>query len=153
MNYEFILGSRIGSKLITGAEDSEVCWMLIFLGYEVWYIDEMRFHHHITENRLTSHYLKKLVLGMTESGLISSIHNRIWNGVISQKVKWFWLKELIYSIKEYFKIGFSILPVNKKIDLKRVLNNIVILLKERSQYDEKVNRIIDYKEKCKLIDN
>ena len=148
LDYEFILGSRIGSKLITGAEDSEVCWMLIFLGYEVWYIDEMQFHHHITENRLTENYLKKLILGMTESGLTSSIHNRIWNGVISQKVKWFWIKELVYSIREYIKIGFSSLSTNKKLDLKRVKNNILILLKERSKYDEKVNRILDYKEKC-----
>jgi len=153
LDYEFILGSRIGSKLITGAEDSEVCWMLIFLGYEVWFIDEMRFNHHITENRLTEKYLERLILGMTESGLTSSIHNRVWNGVISQKVDLFWFKELIYSLNEYVKICFSSVSVNKSLDLKRIKNNCKLLLKEKSKYDEKVNRILDYKEKCKIISN
>lgn len=147
--YEFILASRVGDKLITGAEDSELCWMLIYQGYEIWYIDEMKFYHHITENRLTEKYREKLLWGMTENGLNSTIHQRIWSGSIRKKVKLFWLKEAVYSLFYLFSILFSTaIKTNKWSDSKRIINNIKILLTDRGKYDEKINALLNYKLKC-----
>ena len=148
VGYEFILGSRLGDKLITGGEDSELCWMIIFQGYHVWYIDEMKFYHHITPNRLNESYLSKLLEGMTENGLTGTIHSRIWNGNIQKKVHFFWLKELLYSTIYLWKTIVSSHVYDTKLERARVKTNIAILLRERSRYDEKVNRILAFKSKC-----
>jgi glycosyltransferase involved in cell wall biosynthesis len=145
--YEFILGSRVGDKLITGGEDSELCWMMIFQGYQVWYIDEMKFYHHITPNRLNEDYLSKLLEGMTENGLNATIHLRIWTGQIVDNVRFFWMKELFYTLVYITKNSFK-RSVNNVNDLKRAKNNVKILFSERFKYDAKVNQILDFKRKC-----
>ena len=147
LGYTFILTGRQGKKLIAG-EDSELCWIIRFQNYEIWYIDEMKFYHHITSNRLTEEYREKLILGMTESGLNGTIHNRIWNGVIASKVRFFWLKELVYTFLYMVKIPFDNQIEDKKFDFKRTKNNMIVLLKERRKYDRKVNRILEFKLKC-----
>lgn len=148
--YKFILTGRQGKKLIAG-EDSELCWIIRYQNYDIWYISEMNFYHYITENRLTKEYCKRLILGMTENGLNSTIHNRIWNKIIHKKVSNFWLKELVYCMIYIVKIPFSKEIEDKQFDFRRVRNNIKVLLKERSLYDQKVNRILDYKEKCEMM--
>ncbi len=145
--YQFILGSRVGDKLITGGEDSELCWMIIFQGYQVWYIDEMKFHHHITPNRLTEKYLVKLLEGMTDNGLNSTIHSRVWNGMILDNVRFFWMKEFYHTLIYIVKNSFN-RSADNFIDLKRAKNNFKILLKERFKYDYKVNQIVNFKKKC-----
>lgn len=150
LGYTFILTGRQGKKLIAG-EDSELCWIIRFQNYEIWYIDEMKFYHHITSNRLTEEYRKKLILGMTESGLNGTIHNRIWNGIITKKVHFFWFKEFVYSLLYMLKIPFDSRITDKIFDFKRTKNNILVLLKERGNYDQKVNRILDFKQKCETL--
>jgi glycosyltransferase involved in cell wall biosynthesis len=147
LGYEFILGSRVGDKLITGGEDSELCWMIIFQGYQVWYIDEMKFYHHITPNRLNEKYVARLLEGMTDNGLNATIHLRIWNDKIIKNVRFFWLKELFYTLVYITKNSFK-RTVDNLNDLKRAKNNVKILLSDRFKYDAKVNQILNFKKKC-----
>ena len=150
LGYQFILLGRTGKKLTVG-EDSEFCWVIIYQNYEVWYIDEMRFHHHITENRLSEKYLKELLEGMTGNGLNGQIHYRIWSGNIRHKVRFFWWKELLYTLLYIIKIPFSKQIKNKWDDFKRSKNNIAVLHYEKSNYDKKINNILEYKIKCDKI--
>lgn len=148
LGYQFILGSREGAKLTTGGEDSELCWMLIFQGYEVWYLEGLKFYHHILANRLTDNYRVRLLEGMGSGGLNASIHLRVWYGSIVKKVKRFWMKEAVYTFLYMLKIPFDQNINLKNKEFKRCITNLKLLLVERSAYDKKINKILDFKLLC-----
>jgi len=148
LGFNFILASRTGKKLTTGAEDSELCWAIRFQNFEVWYIEELKFFHHIPPNRLTKDYKIKLIQGMQTNGPYGNLYIRVWKNEISEKVKLFWLKECFYTLFYIFMLPFNHRINNKKVDLKRGVHNITVFLRDRSKYDSKINKLIEYKEKC-----
>ena len=146
--FEFLLASRTSKSLSTGGEDSELCWALRFLGYEVWYIDQMKFHHHVPNDRLTEKYRNKLRKGMFSNGPIGGIYLRIAKGEITNSVRMFWVKELVYTMLYLIKLPLDTRIVNKRLEFYRVFNNIRHFIRLRSQYDEKINRLLEYKLRC-----
>jgi glycosyltransferase involved in cell wall biosynthesis len=146
--FTFILPSRTGKLLTTGGEDSELCWALRFLGYEVWYADELKFYHHVPADRLTEDYRKRLLEGIQANGPAAKIYLRIAKGEIKEKVRLFWFKELIYTLFSALFLPFNKLtPLNSK-ELKRIWININYYLMERVNYDKKINIVLDFWQKC-----
>lgn len=141
--FRFIMASRTGTSLSTGGEDSELCWALRFQGYAVWYVDELRFHHHVPADRLTEDYRKRLLNGMHANGPLGGIYLRIAKGEISKPVSYFWLKELAYTLLDIFHLPFGTMKENG-LELKRMMRNIRYFVAERGRYDDAVNQVLTY---------
>jgi glycosyltransferase involved in cell wall biosynthesis len=142
--FRFILASRTGRSLSTGGEDSELCWALRFQGYAIWYVDEMRFHHHIPADRLSEDYRERLLDGMQSNGPLGRIYLRVGNGEIAQPVRHFWIKELIYTLKDLLLLPISN-EEDKTRELKRMMNNIRYFMIERNRFDDAVNGVLRFK--------
>jgi len=141
LGFKFLLNSRTGSSLTTGGEDSELCWAIKLLGYEIWYVEELRFKHHIPSNRLTNEYRNKLLAGMIDNAPLAGAYLRIWKNNITQQVRFFWVKELLYAFKAYL--------LNRDNEYKKILKlNIRFYFQFRSKYDDSFNQIINYRNRC-----
>jgi glycosyltransferase involved in cell wall biosynthesis len=57
-----VLTDRIGDQLMSG-EDVELCLMARFLGYDIYYCEELSFVHCMTESRLTWDYFLRMSAG------------------------------------------------------------------------------------------
>jgi hypothetical protein len=57
--FKSILTDRKGKELSSGG-DSELCYIFILAGYQVWYNEQLRFKHFISKDKLTWHYLHRL---------------------------------------------------------------------------------------------
>ena len=145
LGFQFILGSRTGKKLTTGGEDSELCWALKLLGFEIWYVDEMQFQHHIPKDRLTMEYRTKLLEGMSSNGPLSWVYLRIWKNDSTQRVTNYWIKELAYSLRDLLR---SFLSKKDREYRKILVRNIKFYVKYRSEFDKKFNQVITYRNKC-----
>lgn len=64
--YEFMLTDRKGSALSSGG-DSEFCFLLKLLGYELWFVDKLVYKHYIPSGRLSWGYVKKMSRGYGKS--------------------------------------------------------------------------------------
>ncbi len=60
--YPSLLTGRNGEILSSG-DDSEFCFRLLLLNYDLYYEEKLLFTHYITENRLTLDYNEKLLKG------------------------------------------------------------------------------------------
>ncbi len=145
LGFKFILGSRTGTKLTTGGEDSELCWAIKLLGFEIWYIDEMKFLHHVPADRLTPLYRKRLIKGMNSNGPLAWIYLRVWKNNITKEVSNFWVKELLYSFKDFMNILFKLNSGDTK---KIIKSNILFYLSYRSEFDKKFNQVVKYRNTC-----
>jgi len=140
----FTLG-RTGKSLSSG-EDSEMCLAFQIAGFDIWYDDSLRFKHYIEPKRLTENYFKKLQKGMSSSGYVTQFYRRYLFGYKPHVTKYFWLKELIYTLFEIVKNfkTFSLFLQSRN----RILF-LLYLLHERKKYNENVNKLINF---CLRID-
>ena len=140
--FTFRLASRTGRSLATGGEDSELCWAFRFIGYDIWYAENLKFYHHIPASKLSKSYLKKLLRGFHANGPLGKSYLRIWRKEISEPVKFFWFKELVYSLLYLMKLPFNNSIEKKNNDLWRVLNDLRYLITHREKYDSQINKIL-----------
>jgi glycosyltransferase involved in cell wall biosynthesis len=141
--------SRNGDKL-GGGEDGEICWAIKFLGYEVWYAEDLVFYHRLNKIKFTIEYRDRLLPSLSSQKTIyANVHNRIYQGEITKKVRFFWIKEsayhLNYLLNEYLK------PNKNSVEIKRTIYCIKSLLKERGNYDRNINALLDFKKNCDLF--
>jgi glycosyltransferase involved in cell wall biosynthesis len=146
--FQFILASRTGKSLSTGGEDSELCWALRFLGYEVWYAEDLKFYHQIPSERLTENYRNRLLDGMQANGPLGNIYIRVNKGELQNPVHHFWIKECMYTLLYMLKLPFNKSIKDKKREWKRIRINLRYFLTERNEYDKKVNGLLHYKIAC-----
>jgi glycosyltransferase involved in cell wall biosynthesis len=144
--FDYLLPSRIGKQLVTGAEDGEVCWAIRFAGYEVWYSEELKFYHHLPAGRLTEEYRLRLISALHVGSVVGKLYPRIFFGELTKPIKLFWLKELVYTILHIVKLPFLGIK-NKMLDLKRSLFQAGYLMRERSKYDKKLEYLLALKTK------
>lgn len=142
--FRFFNMSRSGKKLYSG-EDSEMCLALRIAGYKIWYDTRLEFIHFIDSQRLTRKYFKKLVNGIMQSGFISKFYFEYIYGYTPKVSRYFWLKELLYTLKELL---ISLYNKNYRSPRNRFL--ILFLLKERAKYNDKVRKIISI---CETLDS
>ena len=141
--------SRNGDKL-GGGEDGEVCWAIKFLGYEIWYAEDLVFYHRLNKLKFTVEYRDRLLPSLSSQKTIyANVHNRIFQGEFKKQVRFFWIKEsayhLKYLIKEYLKRN------KNRVEIKRTIYCIKSLLQERGNYDRNINALLDFKKNCDLF--
>jgi glycosyltransferase involved in cell wall biosynthesis len=57
---------RKGNEILAG-DDSEICRLIILLGWRLWYDERLKFKHYIPKERLTLNYLENLYIGFNKS--------------------------------------------------------------------------------------
>ncbi len=72
-HFESILPDRKGKDLSSGG-DRELCVVIRFLGYEIYYDENLFLRHFIPSRRLEWQYLKKLIFSFEEGELIFSMY-------------------------------------------------------------------------------
>jgi glycosyltransferase involved in cell wall biosynthesis len=145
--FDFILKSRTGTKLTTGGEDSELCWAIIMQGYKVWYADDLVFDHQIDPKRLSLDYRTRLLEGMNDDIPMGRIYLRVWKNSITEHVRFFWFKELVYTVLLLLK-QLLLVKLNKE-QLNLYWGNIKFYLRARGQFDKAFNQVVDFYRNCK----
>lgn len=135
--FKFQSLGRMGKKLSAG-EDSELCLAIQISGKQIWYLADLTFQHYMEPFRLEKVYFEKLKEGMENSSFYGRFYRDYLFGyrpVVSQH---FWLKESIYTVLDMLKtIGKG------KFKLRRHIQLIKFLAKERGNYDKRVCEILD----------
>lgn len=142
--FKYLLPSRIGKQLVTGAEDGEVCWSLRFAGYEIWYAEELKFYHHLPASRLTEEYRTRLLSALYVGSVAGKLYPRVYRKELTKPIRCFWLKELIYTLIYVLKLPFVNVK-DKKLDFERSLFQAKYLLKQRDKYDESLVYLLKLK--------
>jgi glycosyltransferase involved in cell wall biosynthesis len=133
--FKVLLPSRIGKSVVTGAEDGELCWWLRFCGYEIWYAENLQFNHHLRPSRLTEEY-KNSLLTMFKVGFpVGKLYLRIFSGELRKPINSFWLKELLYTLKDTTKIPF-LKGADRIMEWKRSIAQMKYFMSARSNYDK-----------------
>ena len=136
---------RTGKKLSAG-EDTEMCLAFHIAGYKIWYDAGLEFFHFIDEKRLDLKVFEKIKMGIYRSRYIARFYLDYIQGYVPKVSKYFWLKEFIFSLKDLF---LSLFNVKRQFEIKRNFDFSKYLLKERSRYNENVNKIVTI---CKSLD-
>lgn len=126
-----------------GGEDGELCWAIRFQGYEIHYLSTLIFTHRIALSKFSDTYLKMIQERSNHSTLLGTIYYRVDKLNVSS-VKYFWFKELVFIILNYFK-NFRFHYFYLTSELKRNYLNCLLLFKMRSKYDDIVNLILKFK--------
>lgn len=79
IGFEHLLSCRKGDSLSSGG-DTEYCFALRLLGYEIWYDDRLYFKHFMTSGRLNLAYLSRLRKAMTYSNFVLWTYLDLLNG-------------------------------------------------------------------------
>lgn len=69
LGFNHLLSCRKGDSLSSGG-DTEYCYALRILGYEIWYDERLYFKHYMTTGRLNLNYLRRLRKAMSNSNAI-----------------------------------------------------------------------------------
>ncbi len=67
---------RKGNEILAG-DDSEICRLIILLGWRLWYDERLRFKHYIPKERLTLNYLENLYIGFNKSDQFLGKYDRV----------------------------------------------------------------------------
>lgn len=144
--FKFFNTSRSGKKLASG-EDTEMCMAFHIAGYKIWYDEDLKFFHVIDTNKLSLKYLEKLKMGISCSRYVTRFYLDYICGYVPEVTNLFWLKELVYSLKDLL---FSLFKRDNKLGMKRNYHFSMYLLKQRSLYNENVKNILSI---CRSLDN
>jgi glycosyltransferase involved in cell wall biosynthesis len=139
--FTFLLPSRTGTSVVTGAEDGEICWWLRFSGFEIWYAEELKFHHQISPSRLTDEYHKKLLTMFRVGYPVGKLYLRIFNGELKKPIRFFWLKEFVYTLLAFVQLPFQNIP-EKNLEYKRCIGQMTYFLKHGKRYNEAFRKLL-----------
>ena len=67
---------RKGNEILAG-DDSEICRLIILLGWRLWYDERLKFKHYIPKERLTLNYLENLYIGFNKSDHFLGKYDRV----------------------------------------------------------------------------
>ncbi len=102
-------------KNLTRGEDTEWCYLLKLIGYEIWYDESLSFIHHFNQERLTWNYYLNLKKGIASgAGLLYSYHFLLKNN--KGKTYNYFAKYFQETIK--FFLLYSKLALNYKFKSK-----------------------------------
>lgn len=150
--FKSLLSDRKGKTLNSGG-DSEICYASIIAGYRIWYEEKLQFQHFIPKERLTLSYAFNLFKSFGKSQTVLSIYQfAVYNTDINPH-PFFWLKEVIYLIKNHPNILYPKAPK----DLSRALqfhlkkSYLMELLRVNGKYDRDMNAVFQLKNKITTV--
>ena len=103
--FRSILSGRKGNQLISG-DDSELCYLAKYFGFEVWYYRKLRLQHFMTKGRLNWSYLKRLYQGKGKTLVYTLAYQYVetHKRAPAQNLRLpFWLDTFIYKTKQILK--------------------------------------------------
>ncbi len=108
--YKSILTGRTATKL-SSAEDTEITYAFVLLGYKLIYSEELKFFHFLPKERLTFTYLKKLIASFGNDGPVRNLYYaNITERYFHKKIT-IWIYHFLLSL--YRLIKYFILPPKK----------------------------------------
>jgi glycosyltransferase involved in cell wall biosynthesis len=75
-DFEFLTG-RVGLNVKMAGEDTELCILLRYLGYEIFASNNLRYFHDISRNRLNWAHAKSLFEGFARSQIYFDLYERV----------------------------------------------------------------------------
>ena len=131
--FKSILSGRKGTELISG-EDSELCYLAKYFGFEVWYHRELRLKHFMTRSRLNWDYMKRLYAGNGKTNVYIQAYKYMENNkeIPGQNLRLpLWLDTYIHKIKYVFISYPSVRRVMKQEGNANVLRFIAVKAEAR----------------------
>jgi glycosyltransferase involved in cell wall biosynthesis len=90
-----ILSDRQGKNLTAGG-DSELCFKVRLLGYQIAYSDQLKLKHYLPGERLNWDYLKKLNKGFAHSFVPLDLYLWALNNDQKPLPKFYWIRRFLY---------------------------------------------------------
>jgi len=106
------------SKQLTAGEDGELCYRVLFSGYQVYYSPALMFRHFLPSKRLEWAYAKKLHVGFAHSYLILDLYQKAFNGTGKEITARYWLKQAGYYSGIYIKYSLDYYFTKNKLQKK-----------------------------------
>lgn len=130
-------------SMTNGGEDSELCWAIRFQGYEIHYLEKLKFIHRISKEKLNEEHLNLLLERTNKITILGFVYLKV-QSLNVEKVRLFWIKELIYMIFFYLKnLKFEKDYFTKELNRNKF--NFIYLIKNRFLYDRLINSILQFK--------
>ncbi len=104
--FDPLLQGRIGKKL-SSAEDTELTYAFVLMGYKLFCSDELKFFHYLPKERLTFDYLKNLFIAFGNDGPVRNLYYAyISNRFFHKKIQnWnFHFALSLFRLAKYFII-------------------------------------------------
>ena len=101
---------------LTRGEDTEWCILIQLLGYELWYSHELKFHHLMSENRMTWSYFLNLKKGIASGTAKLSSYTLFYKSkspINISFILYYWYQCIYYNL-----IWFQFI-IRNKINKKR----------------------------------
>jgi glycosyltransferase involved in cell wall biosynthesis len=143
--FDFHGSNQSVDQFTNGGEDGELCWAIRFQGYEIHFLNSLKFTHRLSPVKFENSYLNLLIERTSKSTLIGTIYYRV-NQINIGQVNHYWIKELLYILVHYFQ-NVKIQKSYFTIELHRNLSNIKLLLRLRYKYDNLFNQLLSFKNK------
>jgi glycosyltransferase involved in cell wall biosynthesis len=104
-----ILSDRKGNDLVSGG-DNEICFWYIFLGYQVYYCEDLQFRHFIPAARMTENYIVKRSYGKGKTEAILRVYGELLKGRL--EIDWLdnrvlWVAEIIKRVFFWMRLALK----------------------------------------------
>jgi len=105
-----LLQGRVGKKL-SSAEDTELTYAFVLMGYKLDYHEKLKFYHYLPKERLTFKYLKKLFIAFGADGPVRNLYYAsISNRSFHKKIKnW----HFHFTLSLFRLVKYLIIPPKK----------------------------------------
>ena len=137
-------------NILSSGGDTELCWAMMYAGYEIYFDEVLYFKHLIPPTRLTNEYLLKLTLSSLYPVILLSIYSFV-HWTYPARFSNFFLKEIInriYAIFYYLpRMVFGKYPFYCSVVFRQNLKTLWLLISKFSNVKSDFNRIRDLKQR------
>ncbi len=123
--FPFMMVGRSG-KLVLSGEDSEICYRIRLLGFDLYYNENLKYKHYMPKNRLTDEYLSYLLQGFEN---VKDMHLEYKAAIFYKNLK----------ISDKFKL-FFVRYYNRLI--RKDIPNKYVLYKQYNAYVLKMKKYV-----------
>lgn len=109
-NFKPQMIGRTGKKL-SSAEDTEMTYAFVLMGYKLHYAKELHFSHYLPEQRLKLEYLKQLFIAFGTDGPVRNLYYAHLSKRVFHKMIGNWYFHFVLSIFRFFK--YLLMPPKK----------------------------------------
>lgn len=145
LGFKSLLVGRNGTQ-VSGGEDTELCYVVAALGYEIYYEEELLFKHYMPRNRLKISYLNELTRNFASSKMVLILY-KYPEHLLNKKN--LWIREVIYNIRKVMlteSITFVISKKNVPNKIRFLMRRSYLknLMRNKQSFDFYVREIRGY---------